>query len=330
MTFINRTELLNSNIDFLSQKALAIKENHFGHKLYTRGVLEISNHCFLNCHYCGMRKDNNSLPRYRMELKEILFHAHFMEETGVQSIMLQSGDDYHYPIYQLVDAIKTIKAETNLHVILCLGERKKSDLEKMWEAGANMYIMKLETLNPDLFSKLRPNTTFEKRLDLLKFLKNIGYETSSGFISGLPGQTIEELTEGISLLKELEVDNASVSPFIPNKDSPLKDSPPGNMDIALKILALMRIHLGKVNIPAVSAFSILEKDGQLRAFKAGANVLTINFSPERNQKNFLIYDQDRAIINLDRAKELLLKSGLTSNLRLYNFPSKDYRALVSS
>lgn len=313
-TLTSKLAFLGNQQETLFSEAFKVRQKYFGTEVYPRGVIEISNHCLLNCHYCGMRKNNSNLKRYRMQVDEIMSQAHLMADHGVKSIMLQSGDDYQFQISELKNIVKTIKTETNLHIILCLGERKKTDFETLLLSGANMYILKLETMNPKLFAEVRPETTFERRLDKLKFLKNIGFEVSSGFIIGLPGQTLDELIDGIYLLKELGVENASVSPFIPNQDSPLNNYEPGNINIALNMIALMRIILGKVNIPSVSAFSMLNDEGQLRAFEAGANVLTINFSPLKNLEKYLIYDKKRAIVNLEYAKMLIKNSKLDCSI----------------
>jgi biotin synthase len=298
----------------LFQSAFEIKKQYFDNVVHPRGVLEISNHCQLNCLYCGMRIDNKALSRYRMKWREILQSALLMEGLGVKSIMLQSGDDYLFPINELVEIIRVIRKETNLQVILCLGERRKSDLEKMLMAGASSYILKLETINPLLFKQLRPETSFERRLELLMYMKSLGYKTSSGFIVGLPGQSIDELVEGLMILKEIQVDNASVSPFIPNDGSPLKNNPFGDLELSLNMVAVMRILLRNINIPSVSAFSVLSDEGQVRGFNAGSNVITINFSPVENLENYIIYTSKRKIVSIENAKEIIIKSGLTSDI----------------
>ncbi|MDP2207549.1 MAG: radical SAM protein [Bacteroidota bacterium] len=302
----------------LFKSAVNIRTQHFGNEVYPRGVVEISNYCNLNCLYCGMRKDNLTINRYRLGHNEIVQIALSMEQHGIKSIMLQSGDDYTYPIASLVKTVHAIRKETDLRVILCLGERKRADLEAMLKAGANMYVLKLETPNPILFQKLRPSTTFERRLNQLKFMKKIGYQISSGFIVGLPEQTHHEIFEGLMLLKDLRVDAASVSPFIPNEGSPLKNEPFGSLELSLYFLAQMRIHLQGVYIPAVSAFSLLHKDGQALAMNAGANVITINFTPKTNAKQYLMYSEKRNPVSLERARELILSLGMTSSILQIN------------
>lgn len=295
--------------------ARSLRNQRHASEVYPRGVIEFSNHCELNCNYCGMRKQNKNLARYRLAKLEVLNAARLIESLGVQSIMLQSGDDYSYPIIDLVEIIYLIKAETTLHIILCLGERKYSDMEKIRIAGADMYILKLETLNRNLFRKLRPGKTFDQRLKLLLFLKEIGYEISSGFIVGLPGQSIQELAEGALLLKEIGVHAASVSPFIPNDSSPLAGFPPGDLETTYNMIAVLRILLGNVLIPSVSALSMLNPEGQVRGFNAGANVITINFTPKAYTKDYLIYDSHRFIVTLKTAIETIEKAGLRSSLK---------------
>jgi biotin synthase len=300
--------------EVLFKKALQKSYNIFEGKVYTRGVIEISNYCALNCHYCGMRKNNKSLNRYRLPPDMIIEKAKLIKKIGVNSIMLQSGDDYSYRISELVQIVKHIKEVTGSHIILCLGERKVSDFEKLKEAGANMYILKLEMFNHQQFKYLRPRTSLERRIKLLKSLREIGYELSSGFIVGLPGQTIEELAEGILYLKEMEVENISVSPFIPNSCSPLSGENYGDLNLSLNAVAVMRLLFNKVNIPSVSAFSMLDPMGQVRAFKAGANVITINFSDKNNIKDFVIYDTERKLVSLDSAVSVIQQADLSSSL----------------
>lgn len=310
--------LLNSEGEEQNQlfiRANELKNNYFGNKVLLRGVIELSNHCRLNCLYCGMRKDNKELTRYRIDnIEKIIEIAKVIKSNGLNSISLQSGDDYSYPISTLCKIVSNIKRETGLHIILVLGERKKSDIEKLKLAGADMYILKLETVDKIAFKNLRPETSFEKRFDLLKFIKDTGYETSSGFIVGLPSQDVEDLADGILLLKEFGINNASVSPFIPSDCTPLSSLPYGNLNLTLNTLSVMRLVLGKINIPAVSAFNLLDTYGQSKALNAGANVVTINYTPPENAIDYIIYTTNRHIVKLMAAKDLLDSEGLESGL----------------
>lgn len=301
--------------EILFSYARVIRKKYFDTTVYPRGVLEISNHCALNCCYCGMRRNNSHLSRYRLTKNQIFNAARLMELSGVKSIMLQSGDDYSFPISEIVEIVRLLKSETQLHIILCLGERKRNDMVKLLNAGANMYILKLETINKNLFESLRPGKTFDQRLNLLLFLKEIGFEISSGFIVGLPGQSLDELVEGILLLKELDVHAASVSPFIPNDYSPLTGFPHGDFNITLNMIAALRILLGNILIPSVSALSMIDSEGQVRGFNAGSNVITINFTPPSFSKEYVIYDSHRNIVTLLSAIETIKKAGLSSSLK---------------
>ncbi len=294
----------------LFKESCSLRKKYFNRNVYKRGVIEISNNCQLNCLYCGMRKDNISLKRYRLNNTEILDAALEMQKMGINGIMLQSGDDYLFSVDEIASAIRCIKEYTELDISLCLGERNRKDIEKLFKAGASTYILKLETLNSNLYSKLRPLKELNDRIDLLIFMKEIGYEISSGFITGLPGQTIQDLSEGITLLKQIGVDGASISPFIPNDASPLLNENYGELNLSLNIIAIMRQYLGKVNIPSVSALSLIDPKGQELGFKAGANLITVNYSKPQNAKKYLIYGSNRNVLSFKAAKKIVQKSGL--------------------
>lgn len=265
-----------------------VRKNFHGNEVHLRAIIEFSNYCRCNCLFCGIRRDNRKLTRYRMSSKEIIEVAEEAVSTGFKTVILQSGEDPYWNAQKLSEIIKEIK-KFDVAVTLSVGELSYKDYALLREAGADRYLLKFETSDKKLFKALKPDTTLEKRLQCLKWLKELGYETGSGIIVGLPGQSIESLADDILLMKELELDMLGIGPFIPHPETPLRNAPVGNPLITLKVLAIMRIMLPRANIPATTALRTISPELTTKAFLAGANVVMPDITPEKYRAFYEIY-----------------------------------------
>ncbi|MEN2993718.1 MAG: [FeFe] hydrogenase H-cluster radical SAM maturase HydE [Thermodesulfovibrio sp.] len=272
----------------VASTANKIREETKGNIVHLRALIEFSNYCRCNCLFCGIRRDNKKLPRYRMTEKEIINIAYEAAKSGYKTIVLQSGEDPFWDAKTLSRAIREIK-KMNLAVTLSIGERSYDDYAKFREAGADRYLLKFETSDERLFMKLKPDTTLRKRIQCIRWLKKLGYETGSGIIVGLPGQSLESISEDIYLFKELDLDMIGVGPLIPHPDTPLANFGVGNPIITLKIIAITRIILPYANIPATTALGTLSSDLRLKALNAGANVVMPDVTSEKYKKLYEIY-----------------------------------------
>ncbi|WP_052299027.1 [FeFe] hydrogenase H-cluster radical SAM maturase HydE [Thermodesulfatator indicus] len=296
-------------LEELLKRADKIRREYVGEEVHLRGIIEFSNYCVNNCLYCGLRRDNHRLKRYRMKPQEIINLARNLIKQGVKTIVLQSGDDLAYKRDDITEIVKAIKQEGEVAITLSLGERPFSDYETWRQAGADRYLMKHETVNPELYAQLHPGKTFEGRLRHIVFLKELGYEIGVGNIVGLPGQSFEDLAGDILFIKEIEADMAGIGPFIPQENTPLADKPSGSVELTLRVLALVRIVAKTPHLPATTALATLGgEDAQLKALRGGANVIMPNFTPEEFSRNYKIYD-GKTKVTFSRAKELIKKAG---------------------
>lgn len=295
----------------LFEQARKIRQRHFKNKVFVRGVIEISNHCRKNCDYCAMRYSNKNLKRYRLTSTEIFSIAKQTRKLGIKTLFLQSGEDIN--IDKIIEKVlPKIKKELKMKIILCLGNRSKNQYKQFRKLGADAYILKFETSDSILFQKTR-HEPFQQRLQCIKWLEELGFKVGTGNIAGLPSQTIESVANDILLAQKLNTDFVSTALFIPNQDTPFEKASSGNLNLALNIVAILRIILKNVLIPTVSAFEKIKKNGQLLGFNAGANVITINFTPLQYRKKYLIYSKDRFIVSLDHALKTIKSAGLKSN-----------------
>ena len=268
-----------------------VRQQNLGDEVHLRGIIEFSNHCRNDCHYCGLRCSNRDIRRYRIPLDEILSAARHAAELGYGTIVLQSGEDLHYSGEELAEMIRQVKEIGGFAVTVCVGERSREDFLLMKKAGADRYLLKHETADPELFSKLRPGTTLQERLQKLNWLRELGFQVGSGNMVGLPGQTLETLADDLLLLKELDVEMAGIGPFIPHHQTPLKDCRPGNVDLALRTLAVARLVLPQTHLPATTALGTLNQEGRQMALGCGANVIMPNLSPAKYRRMYEIYPE---------------------------------------
>lgn len=289
------------NDDELFRRSDLIRRKYCGDDVHVRGIIEFSNHCVRNCLYCGLRRDNGAVTRYRMEEDEIVDTALRIASYGVRTIVLQSGDDFFYTRSMLCHIVERIKDSADVAVTLSIGERPFDDYRALKAAGADRYLLKHETANEELYRRLHPHQTLKQRLGILEFLRGIGYQIGAGNIVGLPGQTAEDLCADIMLLGDLSPDMASVGLFIPQHDTPIATALQGTVPSALRVLALARIATGNSHMPVTTALATADPDmGLIRGLRAGANVIMPDFTPDRYRKDYTIYD-DKTQITLEAA-----------------------------
>ncbi len=292
----------SEKLQSLYNYADSLREKTVGDEVHIRGLLEITSFCSRSCMYCGMRKERE-INRYRLTREEILESADFAIETGYETLVIQGGEDFKIKVDVIAEIIKNIKAKKDIAITLSLGERKYEELKLWKEAGANRYLLRFETSNMELLKKIHPclKNSSRTRIDILRELKELGYETGSGVMVGIPGQTYEDLAQDIKLFRELNLHMIGLGPFIPHPATPLGniDKKIWNMEnqvkpdetMVYKVLALTRIIYPGINIPATSALTAINmKHGMTNALRSGANVFMVNITPERYWNNYDIYD----------------------------------------
>ena len=275
--------------EYLFATADRIRKNEVGNKIFLRGIIEFSNFCERNCLYCGLRKANEKLERYRMSDEEILETAREVKATGISTVVLQSGEDSHYTVEHICRLVQAVKDETELIITLSLGERPPEDYRAFGEAGANRYLLKHETASPELYKYLRPGCQIDQRVSCLKTIKALGFETGTGNMVGLPGQTYEILADDLMLMKILDADMLGIGPFIAHQDTPLAGIENDDIELTLRVIAIARLLTRNTNIPATTALSTLNPHGRLLALQAGANVVMPDFTPEQYKSRYDIY-----------------------------------------
>ncbi len=289
----------------LLEQAGAERDRVFGNQVFVRAVIEISNFCRQNCTYCGMRRDHKELTRYRMTVDQLLEIILKNCPPMVTDINLQAGEDPVAVREIVIPLVREIRRQTSLGVSVCLGTLSEREYTALHEAGAEFYIIKIETGNREHFRQLQAPGSLETRMAAIQFLAAQGWFVSSGFIAGLPGQTLEHVTETLELLQSLPLDGVSVSPFIPGEGTPLANATKSDGQWALNTLAAMRIKSPERIIPAVSAFNLTSPGGYVAALRAGANLTTINLTPDLQRDNYLLYTRERIIMNETRVTKAM-------------------------
>lgn len=273
----------------LYQTANAVREAHVGSAIHLRGLIEFSNYCRRDCTYCGVRRSNQGIERYRLSPDEIVAIARDAAQLGYHSVVLQSGEDLWYNTERLVDIIQRIKATTDLAITLSAGERDTTTYAAWRKAGADRYLLRIETTDPELFSALHPDDNLEERKACLYALRDLGYQLGSGVMVGLPGQTPEILARDVIWLYQLGAEMIGVGPFIPHPNTPLKDAPGGTVEQTLRLVAVLRLVFPDAHLPATTAMGSLHPAGRERALEAGANVMMPNVTPTDVRPKYEIY-----------------------------------------
>lgn len=264
------------------------RQKYLGDYVHLRGLIEFTNICKRNCMYCGLRRDNKNLERYRLTQEEILDFAKKAVSYGYKTLVLQGGEDDYFTVEKMSTIVKEIK-KLGVALTLSLGEKTYDEYKAFKEAGADRYLIRIETTDKKLYEDMDPNMSFEERLNCLKNLRDLGYEVGSGILVGLPNQTLESIANDILFFKEINADMIGIGPFIPNEDTPLKDAQGGSLTLALKAMALTRLILPDINIPATTAMESLAPNGRIIALQSGANVVMPNVTEGEYRKLYALY-----------------------------------------
>lgn len=312
-------DLIASIID----EAYKVKVESIGSKVYLRGLIELSNICVKNCLYCGIRKDNNNVHRYELPDQQVIEGAEFAMKSSYGSLVLQAGErsspEYTRHITKL---LKEIKKRSNglLGITLSLGEQSIETYKEWFEAGAHRYLLRIESSNPDLFSKIHPNNhhhSWERRVQAIRDLISVGYQTGTGVMIGLPYQTIEDLANDLLFIKDIGVHMVGMGPYLKHSETPLGNLGVNstNLDMTLKMIAALRLLLPKINIAATTAMQVIDPFGRERAVLAGANIIMPNITVKEVREDYQIYEnkpgiKDDADISKSKLEENLDKMGI--------------------
>lgn len=290
---ITLLENRNSEIQsYLAKRASETAQEHYGNKVYVRGLIEFTNYCRNDCYYCGIRCGNKNAERYRLSKEEIVECASYGYGLGFRTIVLQGGEDMFYTDDVMVDIIKSIKKEhPDCAVTLSIGEKSYESYKAFFDAGADRYLLRHETADFDHYAKLHPkNLSPENRQQCLYNLKKIGFQTGAGFMVGSPYQTVDNIADDLLFLKKLDPEMIGIGPFIPHKDTVFADEKTGDLNLTLFLLSVIRLMLPTVLLPATTALGTINPRGRELGILAGANVVMPNLSPVGVRKKYALYD----------------------------------------
>ena len=280
--------LTTAPTDELYRRADDVRREAVGDAVHLRGLIEFSNICRNDCLYCGIRRGNRQVQRYRMTDEELVETAKRAATLGFQTIVLQSGEDMHFDQARMCHIIEQIK-RLDVALTLSVGERDYGDFKAFREAGADRYLMRIETTDRDLYHRLNPGMSWEQRHECLLMIRELGYELGSGIMVGLPGQTVESIADDLLYLKDIGIDMAGIGPFIPHPETPLAGEAGGTLEQALRTMAIMRILMPDINIPATTAMESLHPQGRIMALQAGANVVMPNVTEGEYRRLYELY-----------------------------------------
>lgn len=272
--------------------ACTIRDNIYGPVVFFRGLIELSNFCIRDCYYCGIRNSKSEVTRYRLTREQIMACCRTGYEVGYRTIVLQGGEDPYFTIEDLVLIVEKIRLSwPDIAITLSLGEMSSDDYQKLFDAGADRYLLRHESANDLHYSSLHPaEQSLSSRLHCLHELKRIGFQTGAGMMIGSPGQTTINLAEDLLFLFELKPHMIGIGPFMPASGTPFAASPAGSLEDTLIMLALARILVPAVLLPATTALGSLDPAGRRLGLLAGANVIMPNLSPSDHRGDYLLYD----------------------------------------
>lgn len=275
----------------LMRRANTVCKETYGNEVFLRGLIEFTNHCALDCQFCGIRRSNTGATRYRLSVEQIVDLAEAGWNYGLKTFVLQGGEDPWFTADKLVEVIEGVERVTDGQgaLTLSVGIRPRSVYARWKAAGADRYLMRFETSDPALYATLKNGARLSDRLAALADLRDLGFEVGSGYMVGLPGETEENRIANALLCHENDFDMVGIGPFIPHPDTPLAHAPQQPIDLAVRAAALVRLLLPQANMPATTAAGSLDKQGREKMLAAGANVLMPNITPESVKKDYLLY-----------------------------------------
>ena len=266
----------------------SVRHDTLGDEVHLRGLIEFSNICRNDCQYCGIRRGNTCVKRYHMDDDELVETARRAVDIGFQTIVLQGGEDMYYDKDRMSRIIQRIKS-MDVALTLSIGERDYADYKAWRDAGADRYLIRIETTDRDLYHRLNPGMSWQHRHECLLMIKELGYELGSGIMVGLPGQSVESIAEDLLYLKNIGIDMAGIGPFIPHPHTPLAAERGGSLEQALRTMAIMRLMMPDINIPATTAMESLHPQGRIMALQAGANVVMPNVTEGEYRRLYELY-----------------------------------------
>ena len=286
----------HSAIDYLRTQAREVAQSVYGNAVFMRGLIEFSNVCSNNCRYCGIRRDNTATERYRLNDDTILECCRMGYECGLRTFVLQSGEDGHYDDAHIVPLVQRIRAEfPDCAITLSLGERSRESYQKLFDAGANRYLLRHETADADHYAYLHPaEMSWEHRMQCLRNLRDIGYQVGAGFMVGSPGQTHETLFKDLQFIRTFKPEMCGIGPFIAAQNTPFAHEPNGSVERTLRLLSILRLLHPHVLLPATTALGTLNPFGRELGIQAGANVVMPNLSPQDTRALYSIYNNKLA------------------------------------
>ena len=298
-TVLPRDELIQliasydeSDREYAATLAREVSLKVFGNKIYFRGLIELTNYCRNDCYYCGIRRGNSNVQRYRLTEDEVIFCCDYGYKIGFRTFVLQGGEDEYFTDERVVSLVSRMKEKyPDCALTLSLGEKSRKSYQMFYDAGANRYLLRHETATESHYAKMHPaELSLANRMRCLRDLREIGYQTGCGFMVGSPFQTVDNIADDILYIKEFDPQMVGIGPFIPHKDTPFRDYPAGSAEQTLFLLSLIRLMLPKVLLPATTALGTVQGDGREQGVLAGANVVMPNISPSDVRKYYLLYD----------------------------------------
>ena len=280
----------------VASRARALRHRWYGRDVYLRGLIEFTNHCRQGCLYCGIRRENRQIRRYRLNREEILACCRLGYERGFRTFVLQGGEDPYFTDERLCCLVEEIRTTyPDCAITLSVGERSRESYARLFAAGADRYLLRHETYNEAHYRRLHPaDQSPKRRRQCLWDLKEVGFQVGSGFMVGSPGQTLENLAEDLLFLEELQPQMVGIGPFLPQRDTPFGKERAGTLELTLFLLGLIRLLLPAVLLPATTALGTLHPEGRLRGILAGANVIMPNLSPPKRRGDYALYDNKLA------------------------------------
>lgn len=280
------------NASYLASLAREEAVKIYGNGVFPRGLVEFTNYCKNNCYYCGIQGSNQHANRYRLSKDEILSACENGYQLGYRSFVLQGGEDPHYSDDVMVPIVSEIrKRYQDCAITLSLGERSKESYQKLYDAGANRYLLRHEAATPELYQKLHPESlSLENRIQCLWNLKEIGYAVGTGFMVGAPYQTVENLVDDLLFIQKLDPQMVGIGPFVPHHDTKFKDYPSGTVELTTYLTSILRLMNPHLLLPATTALGTIDPRGREKGILAGANVVMPNLSPVAVRKDYSLYD----------------------------------------
>ena len=290
------TELLlcedSEAVAYLAERARAVREKIYGKEVYLRGLIEFTNYCKNNCKYCGIRCGNKNAERYRLSKEEILSCCDIGYELGFRTFVLQGGEDPYFNDDRMVDIVSAMrKNHPDCAITLSVGEREKESYQRLFNAGANRYLLRHETADKAHYEYLHPKEmSYDHRMQCLRDLKDIGYQVGCGMMVGSPGQKTEHYIKDLRFMQEFKPEMVGIGPFIPHHDTEYAGEKAGTVEMTLKLLSIIRLLLPEVLLPATTALGTIDPTGREKGILAGANVVMPNLSPGNVREKYLLYD----------------------------------------